>query len=145
MGIKADFKKQLNKSNLKLTGQRQIILNSLIENSEKHLNIEEIHQLLLQQGNRIGIATVYRTLNLLEKLELVSKINVDDGYTRYQLLETQEEHEHHHLICERCNRIIDIQDDLLDSLEKQVHDQYGFHVTNHKVKIFGVCKECLRK
>jgi len=140
-----NFEKQLKDNNLKLTGQRKIILNLFEENSDKHLNAVEIQKAALQQGNRIGIATVYRTLDLLEKLGFVSKINLDDSYIRYQFVDTKEEHEHHHLICERCGKVIDMQDDLLDSLEKQVHDKYGFNVTNHKVRIYGVCKECLSK
>ncbi|HSW36037.1 MAG TPA: transcriptional repressor [Candidatus Limnocylindrales bacterium] len=143
-----DIKKAENRLkdiSLKLTKQRQIILNLLAENSDKHLNAEEIRSLLLQNNVRTGIATVYRTLSLFEEWELVGKIYLDDGCLRYQLLNPQEKHEHHHLICERCDRIVDIQVDLMDSLEKQVDSYYGFRVTNHHVKLYGVCLECLSK
>lgn len=85
---------------------------------------------------------MYRTLTLLEKLKIISKIYLEDGCTRYQILSSVEKYEHHHMICEMCGKIIDIQGDLLDALEKQISNQYGFRVTNHKVQIIGICRDC---
>ena len=130
---------------LKITGPRQIILNLLGSNRDKHLTADEIHRLLLQNDEKVGIATVYRTLALLENLEVVNGIALDDGCVRYQLMDNKEKHEHHHLICEVCNKIIDMQDDLLERLERQVNEKYGFRVKNHKVKLYGICKECEQK
>ncbi len=138
-----DLKKQIKDNSLKLTGQRQIILNLLAENSDKHLSADDVHKLLMQEDSRIGIATVYRTLALLEKLKFISKIFLEDGCTRYQILNPKEKHEHHHMVCEQCGKVTDMQDDLLESLEKQLISQYGFRVTNHKVKIIGICKDCI--
>ncbi|NTV91151.1 MAG: transcriptional repressor [Clostridiales bacterium] len=139
------LKDQLKDSSYKLTGQRQAILELLRENSNKHLNADDIYRLLSKVDSKIGIATVYRTLAMMEKLRLVSRIQLDDGCVRYQISDPEEKHEHHHLVCEQCGAVIDVQDDLLDSLEKRVLSQYGFRVTNHKVKIFGICRDCESK
>jgi len=137
-----NFEDRLKDNSLKLTGPRQCILNYLACNRDKHLTADDIHRLLLQNDEKVGIATVYRTLSLLEKLELINGIYLEDGCVRYQLMDTKEKHEHHHLICEKCNKIIDMQDDMLERLERQVNEKYGFLVKNHKVKLYGICKEC---
>ena len=136
------FENKLKDNSLKLTGQRKNILDLLADNSEKHLAADEVHKLLLENNEKVGIATIYRTLSLLEKLGLVCGISLDDGCIRYQINDSMEKHQHHHLICERCGKVIDMQDDLLDLLEKQVNEKYSFVVKNHKVKLYGICKDC---
>jgi Fur family ferric uptake transcriptional regulator len=140
-----DLKEHLKNSSYKATGQRQSILNILAENSGRHLNADEVYKLLSQKDARIGIATVYRTLGLLEKLKLINKVYLDDGCIRYQISAANNRHEHHHLICEKCGLVIDIQEDLLDSLEKQVLDNNSFHVNNHRLKLYGICGKCWNK
>lgn len=136
------FENKLKDNSLKLTGQRKNILDLLADNSEKHLAADEVHKILSENYEKVGIATVYRTLSLMEKLGLVSGISLDDGCKRYQINNFTEKHQHHHLICERCGKVIDMQDDLLDLLEKQVFEKHGFVVKNHKVKLYGKCKDC---
>lgn len=135
---------RLKDNSFKLTGQRLTILSLLIKNNEKHLSAEDIHNLLLESGEKIGIATIYRTIGVLEKLNMIARLYVDDGCIRYQVLDPHKEHEHHHLICQRCDKIIDMQDDLLDNLEVKIKDIYNFKVTNHKVKFYGICSDCLK-
>ena len=139
-----NFKEQLKNSNYKLTGQRQAIMDVLIENSSKHLSADEIYKILSEKNTGIGIATVYRTLSMFEKLKFVTRINLDDGCIRYQVSDFQAEHEHHHLICESCGCIQDIKDDQLEVLEKKVLAENGFHVYNHKVKLYGLCNKCYK-
>lgn len=139
-----DIKDKLNNNNYRLTGQRQIIMELFSENSGEHLCAEEIYKILSEKNTGIGIATVYRTLSMLEKLKFITRINLDDGCIRYQLSDPNAKHEHHHLICECCGCIQDIKDDLLESLEKLVLAENGFHVHNHKVKLYGVCKKCYK-
>ncbi|MDD2533530.1 MAG: transcriptional repressor [Eubacteriales bacterium] len=138
-----DFKEKLNDQSYKLTGQRQAVLDILTLHHEEHLSADQIHKLLEEQKGGVGIATVYRTLQLLEKLKLISRIYLDDGCTRYQIHLETEKHEHHHLICNRCGHVEDFQDDLLDPLEQQVFEQYGFRVFDHRVKFYGICRTCL--
>ena len=133
---------KLKDNSMKLTGQRKNILDLLAANQDKHLAADEVHKLLQENNEKVGIATVYRTLSLMEKLGFVCGIYLDDGCIRYQMNDLTEKHQHHHLICDTCGKVIDMQDDLLDLLEKQVHEKYGFLVKNHKVKLYGICKNC---
>jgi Fur family ferric uptake transcriptional regulator len=137
-----DLKEHLSSKSYKVTGQRQAVLRLLAENSKKHLSADEIYKQLSEKETGIGIATVYRTLALLEKLKFITRINLDDGCIRYQLSDPHAKHEHHHLICECCGTVLDIQEDLLESLEKQVLQKNGFRVNNHRLKLYGICKEC---
>lgn len=91
------------------------------------------------------MATVYRTLQLLSELNLIDKLNLDDGVVRYEIGEMDMKHRHHHLICEVCGSIEGVEDDMLDTLEDEFFEKYGFKVTDHVVKFYGVCKSCSEK
>lgn len=140
-----DLKEHLENNSYKLTGQRLAVLEVLADNSGEHLNADEIYRLLYEKDTGIGMATVYRTLALLEKLKFITRIYLDDGCIRYQLSDPNAKHEHHHLICECCGAVLDIEEDLLDSLEKQVFLKNRFRVSNHRVKLFGMCEKCMNE
>ena len=93
------YKKKLKEAGYKLTPQRLAILTAIEENKGKHLNTEEIYDLVKQRNPEMGLATVYRTLQLLEELEVVSSLNLEDGCIRYELYNDEGHHNHHHLIC----------------------------------------------
>ena len=91
----------------------------------------------------IGLATVYRTIQLLSEVGLLSKLNLDDGCIRYEIrLNKDEKHNHHHLICEKCGKIIETKEDLLDGIEELIREQYKFNVSDHDIKFFGICEDC---
>jgi Fur family ferric uptake transcriptional regulator len=136
------FKKQLKDRGYKLTPQRRAVLDIIIENEGKHLSTEEIYDLVKSDCPEIGLATVYRTLQLLEEMNLIFKLNLDDGKNRYELAHAEEDHHHHHLICTKCGSVIEVEGDLLDILEKKVEGKYNFKVTNHILKFFGYCSKC---
>src|SRR5690606_19103353 len=100
-----DVKEILKEEGYKLTTQRKAILDAILENHEKHLNPEEIYNIVKLKCPDIGIATVYRTLQLFEKLNIVCRVNFDDGYNRYELIYDTEQHQHHHLICLNCGKV----------------------------------------
>lgn len=141
----ADFESWLKNSGYKLTVQRQMILELVAAQKEKHLSAEEIFELVKIKYPQIGLATVYRTIAILEKMKLLQRINLDDGCIRYQLADPNEKHEHHHLICESCGLVVDMQEDLLEDLEKKVMQKNGFKVNNHRLKLFGLCGRCAKK
>lgn len=142
-----DFKKILKEKGLKVTRQRLVVLEVLAENQEQHLTAEEIYDRVKVENPDIGLATVYRTVQLLLELELIDRINLDDGYVRYEIadMEKSEHHRHHHLICLRCGGITAFQNDMLEALETGVKAALGFQVTDHEVKLYGFCKDCLEK
>ncbi len=95
-----DFKKLLREKGLKVTRQRLVVLEVLAENPQEHLTTEEIYERVKAENPDIGLATVYRTVQLLLELELIDRINLDDGFARYEIGDTQEceRHRHHHLM-----------------------------------------------
>ena len=140
-----DFKKLLKEKGYKLTPQRQAVLDIIIKHNGEHLSPEEIYELVKRNQPEIGLATIYRTLLLLDDMGLVYKLNLDDGLTRYELNNQNEDHRHHHLICIGCNKIFEVQEDLLDNLEEQILKKNKFKVTDHKVKFYGYCEKCTEK
>lgn len=136
------LKDTLKNKGYKLTPQRRAILDVVIENQGEHLSTEEIYDIVRHGCPDIGLATVYRTLQLLSDMSVLSKLNLDDGLTRYELNVDEDSHHHHHLICTVCGKVSEVVDDLLDPLEAQVEIQYGFKVQDHKLKFFGICKDC---
>lgn len=139
------FKRRLKDKGYKLTPQRRAVLDVIIENEGKHLSTEEIFEYVRKECPEIGLATVYRTLQLLEGIGLIFKMNLDDGKNRYELSHAEEDHHHHHLICVKCGKLTEVQGDLLDGLEKEVEKKYDFKVTNHILKFYGYCSECRKK
>jgi Fur family ferric uptake transcriptional regulator len=136
------LKELLKEKGLKLTTQRRNILEVLEKHRSEHLTAEEIYELVKKECPEIGLATVYRTVQLLQELKLIERLNLDDGFIRYEIGKNQNEHHHHHLICTSCNNVFEVEDDLLDPLEEQIHHKFNFKVTDHKVKFYGVCKDC---
>lgn len=135
------IKQKLKDRDFKLTPQRRCILDIIIENKGKHLSTEEIYEMVKIKCPEIGLATVYRTMQIFEGIDLVYKHNFDDGRSRYEL-NNDEDHQHHHLICKKCGNVIEVEEDLLEQLEKQVETNYGFCITNHNLKFMGYCKNC---
>jgi Fur family transcriptional regulator, ferric uptake regulator len=136
------LKVMLREKGYKLTPQRRAVLNIIMENQGQHLNTEEIYDLVKVPCPDIGLATVYRTLQILDEMGLILKINLDDGCNRYEFNTNQEDHQHHHLICKGCGTIIEVGEDLLEPLEEQIAEKYQFEITDHKVKFFGLCSKC---
>ncbi len=142
------LKVKLREKGLKVTQQRLLVLQTLAGHSGRHMTAEDIYELIRADYPEIGLATVYRTLPLLLEMQLVDRINLDDGCVRYEighLFEGDTKHNHHHLICRTCGSVFPFEDDLLDELEKHIEEDAGFHVLDHELKFYGQCKECLRK
>lgn len=135
------IKELLKDKGFKLTPQRRSVLNIILENDGQHLSTEEIYDLVKISCPEIGLATVYRTMQVLDELGLVYKHNFDDGRVRYEMTQN-EDHQHHHLICKKCGKVIEVEEDLLEQLETQVENKYGFSITDHNVKFFGYCSTC---
>lgn len=137
------FEHELKSKGLRFTAQRKAVLNTMIRNQGKHLSPEEIYDLVKINNPEIGVATIYRTLVILENMGLVRKINLDDGKGRYELNKNKEDHHHHHLICEKCGSVSEVKYDLLELLEEQIFKENEFLVKNHSVKFYGYCKKCM--
>ena len=136
-----ELKKMLKDKGLKLTTQREKVLEILQDNVSHHMTAEEIYNEVKKQSPEIGLATVYRTIQLFYDLKIVEKLHLDDS-VRYELVKMDLEHQHHHLICEICGKVIEVEDDLLDQIEETCNEKYDFKVNNHILKFYGECSEC---
>ncbi len=143
--IISQVREKLRSREYKLTPQRQQILEVLLENKDKHLSAEDVYNLVKQKAPDVGIATVYRTLELFLEFDIIHSVNFGDGRKRYEYGEDNEGHHHHHAICVQCGKIIEINEDLLEELEKQVARDYEFDIMDHELKIYGHCQDCRGK
>lgn len=140
-----DFKDMLHKKGLKLTSKRMLVLKIIAEHTQEHLTAEEIYDFAKVSDSDIGLATIYRTVQMLKNLSLIEKVSFGDGFARYELGDFEHEHKHHrhhHAICSRCGRVLSFEDDLSDKLKQTVTDTMGFQVTDYEVKLYGYCREC---
>ncbi len=132
-----------------MTRQRLLVLELMAEHPGEHLTAEQIYDLAKVSCPDIGLATIYRTLQVLVDLQLIDRISFDDGFIRYELGslpgEAREKHHHHHAICKRCGGVFPFEEDLLDTLEQSLMERLGFVVTDHEVKLFGYCRSCLER
>lgn len=143
MDINIDaIKEKLQKEGYKLTTQRRAILKVIVDNNDKHLSSDEVFSIVRGDYPELGIATVYRTLQLFEKLNIVYKLNFDDGCSRYELSAGSDNHHHHHLICLSCGKVIEVKLDLLEALEEEIESEGQFAIVDHNVKFYGYCSEC---
>lgn len=140
-----ELKDNLKQKGYKLTPQRRAIVDTIIKNEGKHMTAEEIYDEVKKDCPEIGLATVYRTVILLEDINLLSRLDLSDGCSRYEIVHDDEEHRHHHLICNECNKVFEVEEDLLDQLEERVENKYKFKIKDHSLKFYGTCSECQKK
>lgn len=139
------FREQLKKHGLKYTTQRRAILDVLIEHKAQSFCCEEIYDMVKVKYPEVGLATVYRTMLLLEKFELVYKVDSKDSRLRYCIADNSEDRAEPHIICIKCGKTAELRKSMLAIFEKQLLKYHGFQVKNKKVKLYGYCKKCLRK
>ena len=139
------FRRLLKERGLKTTSQRMAILKVLLSQPDSHLTAEEIYDLVKKDWPDIGLATVYRNIQLLSEMHLIDRLNLDDGYVRYEIGDqdrSDHHHHHHHMICMNCGRVFAFQEDLLDNLEQKIEQTTGFIISDHEVKLYGRCADC---
>lgn len=139
-----ELKENLKEKGYKLTPQRRAIVDIIIDKEGQHLTAEEIYDEVKKICPDIGLATVYRTVLLLEEVGVIYKLDLNDGCSRYELVHSDEEHRHHHLVCNKCKKVFEVQDDLLEELEERIEKTYKFKILDHSVKFFGICSECCK-
>jgi Fur family ferric uptake transcriptional regulator len=127
----------------RLTPQRRLVLEIFMENKERHLSAEEVYSISREKKQEIGLATIYRTLDLLEELNLLHRLYFGDGRSRYELVQGNiSDHPHHHLICLHCEEILEVEEDLLHQLVDVIKEKYQFEIIDHNLQFFGYCRKC---
>jgi Fur family ferric uptake transcriptional regulator len=136
------FKTRISAKGLKATRQREKILDVFL-NSRGHKNLAQIYAQVAKAHPKIGYTTVYRTLKLLTRLGLAAQRKFADGGTQYEPTEGKKHHDH--LICLKCGKIIEFEDDALETLQDGIAYRYRFKVFHHRMELYGQCAECRSK
>ncbi|EDZ61130.1 ferric uptake regulator, FUR family [Sulfurimonas gotlandica GD1] len=138
-----DFKSLLKKNSLKFTIQREVILETLY-NSDEHLTPESLHHLIQEKfpDLKTGIATVYRTLSLLEDSNMVTSLSFGAQGKKYEL---GAKNHHDHLICTECGNITEFVDEQIETRQHHIADELGFKMLDHSMQIYGICETCQQK
>lgn len=133
----------------KITVSRQAILDILVKTS-KHLSAEDIYLRVHEVYPSVGLTTVYRTLDILQNLELIAKHDFGDGRARFEFSQGKKgSKHHHHLVCTKCNRVINYKDFInqeikfLEETKKKFLKKYNFNITNHFIQFYGLCEKCM--
>jgi len=133
-----DIVSKLSEQGYRLTPQRMMVL-SAIENSDNHISAEEIYAQVVAKYSHVNISTVYRTLELLKRLGLVTETDLGGGRVRYH---PADKGHHHHLVCQECGRIIDLDESVLSSVKSMLLREYKFSADLRHLAIFGHCANC---
>lgn len=131
------LKNHLAKNNLKLTRQREIVLEAFLKTD--HITAEELHQELARKNTHVGLATIYRTLNLLCEIGIGQPRHFGDNKTIYDNVSHKKHHDH--LICDKCHKIIEFECPDIERLQEKVASQHGFALQNHRLELHGYCTD----
>ena len=138
MNQPGDIVRRLTEQRYRLTPQRIMIV-SAIEKSDEHISAEEIYAQVVAKYPQVNISTVYRTLELLKRLGLVTETDFGEGRVRYH---PAGKGHHHHLVCQQCGAIIDLDETVLTSLKDVLLREYQFSADLRHLAIFGRCVKC---
>ncbi len=133
------FRARISGEGLKTTKQREEIL-AIFLNSSGHKSLAQIYAQVVKTNPKIGYVTVYRTLKLLARLGLATQRKFADGETRYE--PAGEGSHHDHLICLDCGKIIEFEDQALESLQNRIARRHRFRISHHRMELYGQCEEC---
>lgn len=127
----------LRNAGLKVTLPRLKILEMLESDAEHHLSAEEIYRRLLESGEEIGLATVYRVLTQFEAAGLVIRHHFEDGHAVFELERGQH---HDHMVCLRCGHVDEFQDEVIERRQKEKARELGYRLTEHRLIMYGECQ-----
>lgn len=134
------FGRYLREIGLPVTQQREVVAD-VVFGSEGHLSVDDIAAVLRNRGERIGKATIYRTLDLLVRSRLVAEHDFGEGFKRYEhRLSSHPVHEH--LICLQCGKVVEFESFELFNIESRIRHEHGFVPVRRRLEIYGLCREC---
>ncbi len=129
----------LRKAGLKVTIPRLKILEMLANSEPRHVSAEDLYKALLESGEEIGLATVYRVLTQFETAGLVSRLRFEGGQSVFELAE---QGPHDHILCVKCGRVDEFVDDVIEQRQQAIAHDKGYEITDHSLYIYGVCPQC---
>jgi len=129
----------LRKAGLKVTLPRMKILDILEGSDARHHSAEDVYKILLETGEDIGLATVYRVLTQFESAGLVTRHHFEGGHSVFEL--NQGDH-HDHILCVKCGRVDEFVDEIIEQHQKDIAARLGYELTDHCLYMYGVCSNC---
>lgn len=132
----------LRRKGLKRTTQRELILEAFLK-SEKHVTSEDLYRQVREIDPSVGFTTVYRALKLFTECGVAREAQFGDGFTRYEHNLSQGHHDH--LICVECGGLTEFYSEQLEAIQDEVVRRHGFQMTDHSLRIWGVCKACRKQ
>ncbi len=135
------LKKHISKHRLKVTKERYAVLKAFMA-LERHITAEELYRHMKDKGASVGLATIYRTLNLFCESGLAEQRQFGDGQARYEL--TYNVNHHDHLICRQCNKIIEFENREIEKLQEEVAKKHHFKIFSHRLELYGTCATCTK-
>jgi Fur family ferric uptake transcriptional regulator len=136
------FRRHLREHRLPITRQRDAVAEVLFR-SDEHLSVDMIERRLKERGDRVGTATVYRTLELLVEAGLARSHDFGEGFKRYEPMPVQSQHGH--LVCARCGRVTEFANERLERMLPVIADEHHFQHQRHRVEIYGLCRDCRQR
>lgn len=129
----------LKDAGLKITAPRLKILQLLESTSVRHVSAEDVYKLLLENGDEIGLATVYRVLTQFEDAGLVARHHFEGGHSVFELSPDQH---HDHIVCVKCGRVEEFNDVEIERRQSMIAESLGFELTDHDLNMYGLCPAC---
>ncbi|HVZ73607.1 MAG TPA: Fur family transcriptional regulator [Polyangia bacterium] len=136
--VKAPWHDYLRKKGLKTTQQREAIVDAFLRTSG-HVNLEDLLSSVRKKQPSVGLATVYRTVKLLEEAGIAAARHFGPGQTLYEVSEGRAHHDH--LICDSCGFITEFENEEIESLQDAAARKLGFNIVRHRLEIFGLCEK----
>jgi len=128
----------LRKAGLKVTLPRIKILELLERAEHHHMSAEDVYKALIEQGEDVGLATVYRVLTQFEQAGIVERHNFENNLSVFEVM--QDEH-HDHLVCDVCGKIIEFHNKVIESEQLKVAAEHGFKLSGHSLVLYGICSD----
>ncbi len=133
------FRQFLKEKGLLFSKQREQILAAFVK-IKNHPTVDDLYNGVKKKNPRIGLATVYRTMKVMCDCGLAREIDFEDGVRRFE--HNFHRQHHHHLVCTKCGRVIEVTNDRIESLQKKMAREHNFASTRDTMKIFGLCSKC---
>ena len=133
---------ELRKAGLKVTLPRVKILQIMESSETKHLNAEDVYKALIEAGEDVGLATVYRVLTQFETAGLVMRHHFEGGSSVFELTSIDQ---HDHIVCQTCGSVEEFFDEVIEDQQEKIAEKYGFRITDHSMYLYGICKDCQAK
>lgn len=137
--VVTEISKKLKQVGLKVTLPRIKILQILEQHTRQHLSAEDIYRLLLQQGDDIGVATIYRVVTQCEQAGLVRRLQFEGDRAMFELACADH---HDHIVCVRCGQVEEFHDETIESRQQEIAERAGFDIEDHTMVLFGLCPQC---